>query len=91
MGVMYIYIFISCLRPIGLNVLGYQSHVLQRCHPTFGHEASCHLTLSATEARTKYLILSRIELSTPHYLKVISEITTSSTRAKKADRAHVVV
>ena len=25
--------FLSHLRPMGLNVLGYQSHLLQRCHP----------------------------------------------------------
>ena len=24
-------------RPMGLNALGYQSHLLQRCHPTCGH------------------------------------------------------
>ena len=51
---------------MGLNELGYQSHVLQHCHPTCGHEASSYLTLSATEAKIKDLILSRIELSTPH-------------------------
>ena len=83
---------------MGLNVLGYQSHLLQRCHhPAYGLlrifpslsgsrlrffvamqvQHSCLtpcqsffeivlttqvVTLSATEARLKDLILSRIEL-----------------------------
>ena len=38
---------------MGLNVLGYQSHVLQSCHPTSGHEASFYLTFSVTEAKIK--------------------------------------
>ena len=68
MRVIY-FLFVSRLRPMmkGLNVLGYQSHVLQRCHPTCGHEASSHFTLSATEAKIKDLILSKNKLSTPHY------------------------
>ena len=67
MGFIYM-LFVSRLRPMikGLNVLGYQSHVLQRCHPTCGHEASSHLTTSATEAKIKDLILSKTNLSTPH-------------------------
>ena len=32
------------LRPMGLNVLGYQSHLLQRCHPACGQEGSSHLS-----------------------------------------------
>ena len=54
MEVIYI-LSVSRLRPMikGLNVLGYQSYVLQRCHSTCGHEASSHLTLSATEAKIK--------------------------------------
>ena len=32
------------LRPMNLSVLGYQSHLLQRCHPTCGHEGSFHLS-----------------------------------------------
>ena len=36
------------LRPMGLSVLGYQSHLLQRCHPVTvnacGHEGSSHLS-----------------------------------------------
>ena len=52
---------------MGLSMLVYQYHVLQRCHPACGHEGSYRLTLSATGARTKDLISSRIELSTPRY------------------------
>ena len=42
-------VYLSCacvshLRPMGLNVLGYQSHLLQRCHPTYDHEESSHLS-----------------------------------------------
>ena len=51
----YIY-FVSRLRRVGLNVLGYLSHVPQRRHPACGHEASSHLTLSATEY---FLIISQ--------------------------------
>ena len=29
---------------MGLNVLGYQSHLLQRYHPVCGHEESSHLS-----------------------------------------------
>ena len=32
------FILRSHLRPMGLNVLGYQSFLLQRCHPACGHE-----------------------------------------------------
>ena len=74
---------------MGFNVLGYQSHVLQRCHLARGHEASSYLTFSATEPRIKYLILStnsRLRTSD-------EEITTinSSTWAKKVDRASYLV
>ena len=31
------------LRPMGLNGLGYQSHLLQRCRPACGHGGSSHL------------------------------------------------
>ena len=37
-------LFVSHLRPMGLNVLGYQSHVLQRCHPIYGHKGYSHLS-----------------------------------------------
>ena len=34
----------ACLLCIlGLNLLGYQSHLLQRCHPACGHEGSSHI------------------------------------------------
>ena len=39
-----LYVFVSHLRPMGLNVLGYHSHLLQRCHPAYGHEGSFHLS-----------------------------------------------
>ena len=29
---------------MGLNVLGYKSHLQQRCHPACGHEGSSHLS-----------------------------------------------
>ena len=39
--------FVSHLRPMGFNVLSYQSHLLQRYHPVTvnacGHEGSFHL------------------------------------------------
>ena len=34
---MELVLFVSHLRPMGLNVLGYQSHLLQRCHPACGY------------------------------------------------------
>ena len=38
-------LFASHLRPIGLNVLGYQFHLLQRCRPAYcGDEGSSHLS-----------------------------------------------
>ena len=58
--------FVSRLRPMGINMQGYQFHGLQRCHRTCGYEALSHHTLFATEARIEDLVLSRIELSTPH-------------------------
>ena len=36
-------LIVSQSRSIGLNVLGYQSYPLQRCHPVCGHEGSSHL------------------------------------------------
>ena len=38
------FVFISDLRPMDLNVLGYQSNLLKRCHPACGHETSSHLS-----------------------------------------------
>ena len=43
-GFMIFVLFVSHLPPIGLNVLGYRSHLLQRCHPACGHEGSSHLS-----------------------------------------------
>ena len=37
-------LFVSHLRPMGFNVLGYQSHLLQGCHSACGHEGSSHLS-----------------------------------------------
>ena len=34
-----IFFFVSRSRPMGLNALGYQSHVQQRRHLAYGHEA----------------------------------------------------
>ena len=39
-----LFLFVFELRPMGLDVLGYQSHLLQRCHPACGHEGSSHLS-----------------------------------------------
>ena len=36
--------FVHHLWLMGLNVLGYQSHLMQRCHPACGHEGSSHPT-----------------------------------------------
>ena len=37
--IQFSFLFVSHLRSMGLNVLGYydQSHLLQRCHPACGH------------------------------------------------------
>ena len=93
MSLTLFFFFVPRLRPMGLSVLGYQSHVLKCCHPACGHEASSYLTLSATGARIKYLVLLRIELTTPHYYSDLRgcNYNNSSTRAKKADRAYVVM
>ena len=62
--VLYIYIYIYLYLAHGrwaqraINRLP-APHIQQRCHLACGHEASSYLTLSATEARTIYLILSR--------------------------------
>ena len=54
---LFLYRYLSPLRPMGLSVLYYQSDVLQRCHPACGHKGFYHLTLSATDAKIKYPIL----------------------------------
>ena len=44
---MFLFLFVSFespLQPMGLNMLGYQSHLLQRYHPACGHEESSHLS-----------------------------------------------
>ena len=38
------FLFLSHLRPMGLSVLGCQSHLVQRCHPACGDEESFHLS-----------------------------------------------
>ena len=48
---------VSHLRPMGLNVLGYQSHLLQRCHPACGHYGYSHLSPVLA-----YVFLSRCEI-----------------------------
>ena len=55
-------LFVSHLRPMGLNVLGYQSHLLQRCHPAgpaCGHEGFSHLSPVLA-----YDLLSRCKFNT---------------------------
>ena len=43
-----LFIFVSHLRPMGLIMLGYQSHLLQRCHSVTvdacGHERSSRIS-----------------------------------------------
>ena len=39
-----LFLFVSHLWPMGLNVLDYHSHLLQRFHPTCGHEGCSHLS-----------------------------------------------
>ena len=63
----YVVLFVSPSRPMGLNVLGYQSHLLQRCHPACGHEGSSHISLSPVLALLYYysmISLSRCKFST---------------------------
>ena len=50
------FVQVSHLRATGINMLGYRSHVLQRCHPVCGLEGHYHLTLS-TDGRKKGLVL----------------------------------
>ena len=38
------FLFVSHLRSMGLNVLGYLSLLLQSCHPACGDEGSSHLS-----------------------------------------------
>ena len=57
----YLYLFISDLRPIGPNVLGYQSHLLQRCHPATVVTKDLSSHLSPVLA---YNFLSRCKFST---------------------------
>ena len=40
----FCFLFVFQLHPMDLKVLGYQSHLLQRCHPACGHEGSSHLS-----------------------------------------------
>ena len=67
-NVCFVRLVLSYLQPMSINVLCYQSHLLQRCHPFCGHEGLSYLSpvfaLSAKEARVKIMILSRIELAT---------------------------
>ena len=39
----FLFLFVSHLRPMDLSVLGYQSHLLQRCHPAWVPRSS-HLS-----------------------------------------------
>ena len=39
----FLFLFVSHLEPIDLNVLGYLSHLLLRCHLACGYEGSSHL------------------------------------------------
>ena len=58
-------LFVSHLRPMGPNVLGYQSHLLQCCQSACGHEESSHLS---PVLGMRYLHLYTISSSknTPH-------------------------
>ena len=64
-------LFASYLRSMGLKVLGYRSHLLQRCHPACGHEGSSHLSavlalwvFIAKQVQHSYSSSKRIELTT---------------------------
>ena len=52
-------LFVSPLRPMGLNVLGYRSHLLKRGHLACGHEIFSHLSPVLA-----YDFLSRCKFST---------------------------
>ena len=47
-GTRVVFFYVSHLRPMDFNVLGYQSHPLQRYHPACGREGSFHLSLVFT-------------------------------------------
>ena len=95
MGVLYTrYVFFRILLTAdgprrAINRL--HPHIQQRGHLACGREASSYLTLSATETRTKYLILSRHDLSRLRTSDEEVTRNTSSTRAKQADRAYVMM
>ena len=58
-------LFVSHLQPIGLNVLGYQSHLLQRCYPACGGEGSSHFSSILPyefSSRCKFSALPRRQL-----------------------------
>ena len=57
----YSCLFVSYLRPMGLDELGYQSHLLQRCDPVCGHEGSSYLNPAlalSILSRCKFSILT---------------------------------
>ena len=74
-------LFVSHLWRMGLNVLGYQSHLLQRCHhhPVIvtvnacGHEGYFHLS---PVLALRFFIAMRVHHSTGTF-NTISAITTS--------------
>ena len=68
-------LFVPHLQPMGLNVLGYQSHLLQRRHPACGHEGPSHLSLVFAYdffVQCKFSILTTCQLMVEFYLLTFS-------------------
>ena len=57
---------------MGLNVLSYQSHLMQPCHPADGHEGSSHLSLVLSPcdflSRCKSALLQFFDQTVEFYL-----------------------
>ena len=71
----YICFFVSHLSPMGLNVLGYQSHLLQRCNSACGHERPSHLSRFSPDEFSKrctFSTLTNRELMVEFYLLAFS-------------------
>ena len=80
---LFVCLFVSHVWPMGLNVLGYQSHLLQRCHPACGHEGYFHLSpvfalyvLIAMQGQHSYNLLNS------GWILLIHVLTLSTTEAR---------
>ena len=85
LGIRFVCLFVSPLGTMGLNLLGYDSHLLQRFHLACGHEGSSHL--SPVLVFLRFFIAMQVQhsytSSSSGWILLVHVLTLSTAEARK--------